>query len=112
MTHASTLTEKDREADVQRRGDRYSALFSELFSALVQCDPGRMVSCPGYGLGMAPAHDLFIDEMAGIDSDEMRSRVCYVIGCAARSKDEALQQMALKLLRDVAHGQAEARKDL
>ncbi len=106
---APTLSEKTRDREIDEANAKYSDLFSELLSAFLECDPGRLVSSPGYGLGMTPAFDLLIEEMAGRNSDDMRSRLAYIVGAAARQKgDEALQVMALRFLRDVAHNHAEA----
>lgn len=107
---APTLSDRDNEAAAERAEARYSDLFGELFGALVQCDPGRKVSTPGWHGGEAPAFDVLADELAGTDSDDMRSRVCYVLGSAAvQTGDAALQEMALRLLRDVAHRHADGR---
>lgn len=114
---APTLGEKDREAASVCREARYTDLFGGLFTALVQCDPGRVVSAPGWDdgthKGEAPAFDLLVDELGGRDSDDLRSRMAYVLGAAAvQTGDAALQQMAVRLLSDIADRHASARGGL
>jgi hypothetical protein len=48
---------------------------------------------------MTPAFDVLADELAGENSDDMRSRLAYIVGAAAvQTGDAALQQAALPLL--------------
>ena len=101
-----TETPLKREMREEREAEStYSELFGELYAALVQCDPGRMVNG-------TPAHDCVYDEMAGRDGDEMRSRITYLIGAAMVSKDPDLQQFALKLGNDLAANFASYREGL
>lgn len=94
-----------------RAESTYSALFGDLYRALIDCDPGRMVSAPGSDGGQIAAADAVYDELAGRDADEMRSRVAYVLGAAAvQTGDAALQHMALRLLSDLAHAYADGRE--
>lgn len=101
---------KSQDERIEREEARYENLFSELISALIECDPGRVVRTPGWGEGKAPAFDVFHDELCGRNADDMRGRVAYIVGCAAKQTgDGALQEMALKLLTDIAHQHADWR---
>jgi hypothetical protein len=107
MSLAPTLTERDREASIERSQSTYSELFGSLYAALVQCDPGRLVN-------ETPAHDCVYDEMAGRDADETRSRITYLIGLVASGQGGTPEthEMALKLCNDLAHGFADYRAGL
>lgn len=103
---APTLREKNRDAQIERSQSTYSELFGSLYAAIVQCDPGRLVNG-------TPAHDCVYDEMAGVNAEETRARITYLIGAAAvQTADPALQAMAMKLANDLAHGFADYRAGL
>jgi NAD/NADP transhydrogenase beta subunit len=110
--YAETLTERDREARAIEVAAERKSLLAECTSALLN-DPARVISAPGYGCGLAPAFDVLVDELAGIDSDAMRERLCWIVAGAARQTGDAmLQEAALRFLGDVCTSHAFARAGL
>lgn len=105
--YPTTLTERDREASIERSQSTYSELFGSLYSALIQCDPGRLVNG-------TPAHDCVYDEMAGVNADETRARIAYLIGLVASGQGGTPEthEMALRLVNDLAHGFSSYREGL
>jgi hypothetical protein len=87
---------------------RYESLFGELVSALLN-DPTEKVSTPGWPRGESPAFDVLIDEMSGVNSDEMRAHLARVLQIAATQREnQKLQELALGLVTKVSERYAEA----
>jgi hypothetical protein len=109
---APTLREKDREAERDESLAHHSDLFGEALDALLN-DPTRKISTPGWPRREAPAFDVLMDEMAGENSDEMRTRLARIVAWAATQAGDAKQQeTALRFLMDVADAHADARAGL
>jgi hypothetical protein len=109
---AETLTEKDREARCTNIAAQRRELLAEATNALMN-DPARVIRTPGYGSGLHPAFDVLVDELAGVDSDAMRERLCWIVAGAAKQTDDArLQECALRFIGDVCTSHAFTRAGL
>jgi hypothetical protein len=101
------MAKREREVAAERK-----ALLAECASALMN-DPARVIRTPGYGSGLHPAFDVLVDELAGIDSDAMRERLCRIVaGAAKQTADAKLQECALRFICDVCTSHAFARAGL
>lgn len=110
MSHPDIVIAPTRQARAWReaRDDHAAGCFdnlrSELTAALLS-DPQAKVSTPGFGAKTMPAAEVFLDDYAGIGSDERLHTLVRLLGDAAKGEDVQIRAMAL--IADLATRHAE-----
>lgn len=72
----------------------YESLHTEFISA-VENDPAQMIHTPGFDTKWTSAMDVWADQYAGSNGDEMLHETIRIIGLTANGEDVELRAQAL-----------------